>query len=325
MEILASNVSDALAQGLRAIVERGKPETSRNGPVLVMPNPVITTYVRPEQRVLFSPVRNANPFFHLMESLWMLAGRNDLFFPLQFNSGFKEYSDDGNVLAGAYGFRWRAYFGRDQLRMAISELKRDPTSRRVVIEMWSANDLCGQGKDLPCNTHIYLDCRGAALNMTVCNRSNDLLWGAYGANAVHFSVLLEWLAAFIGVPIGVYRQFSNNLHMYTDVLSKEQAMLMAVDVDRSNHYATKKVYPAPMVNTDWEDWNHDLRMFMRDPIKNQRFNDQFFWGVARPVYEAWAHRADGHLAVNIAKEIQAEDWRLACTEWLQRAVERRAK
>jgi hypothetical protein len=46
--------------------------------VLVSQTPVVTCYSAPTQRVLFSPMRDANPFFHLMEALWMLAGRDDV-------------------------------------------------------------------------------------------------------------------------------------------------------------------------------------------------------------------------------------------------------
>lgn len=321
MEILATNVSDALAQGLRAIVENGEIEGSRNGPVIVFPTSVTTTYLCPMQRVLFSPVRNANPFFHLMESLWMLAGRQDLEFPLQFNSRFHEYSDDGHTLAGAYGFRWRKYFGRDQLGLAISELRRDPSTRRVVIAMWSPNDLAGTGKDLPCNTQIYLDCRHNKLNMTVCNRSNDILWGAYGANAVHFSILQEYIATAVGFPVGVYRQFSNNLHLYLNVLSKEQALVMAEDVDATDMYA-EGIKCEPMIREPG-DWNSDLGNFMRDPMKKRKYVEPFFSETAVPMYEAWALKDEGVLGLNIAKDISAQDWRLACVEWIERRRARR--
>ena len=50
--------------------------------------------------------------------------------------------------------------------------------------------------------------------MTVCNRSNDMIWGLLGANAFHFSFLHQVMAESIGVPMGYYYQFSNNAHFY---------------------------------------------------------------------------------------------------------------
>jgi hypothetical protein len=51
-------------------------------------------------------MRDANPFFHVMETLWMLAGRNDLPWLVRFNKRFASYSDDGgNTQPGAYGYQ----------------------------------------------------------------------------------------------------------------------------------------------------------------------------------------------------------------------------
>ena len=50
--------------------------------------------------------------------------------------------------------------------------------------------------------------------MTVINRSNDLIWGLLGANVVHFSVLLEWMAYQIRVDVGKMHIVTNNMHVY---------------------------------------------------------------------------------------------------------------
>ena len=75
--------------------------------------------------------------------------------------------------------------------------------------MWDAKkDLThlNISKDLPCNTHVYFSIRDGFLDMTVCNRSNDLIWGCCGANAVHMSYLQEYVAIMCGVDIGFYTQ-----------------------------------------------------------------------------------------------------------------------
>ena len=41
-----------------------------------------------------------------------------------------------------------------------------------------------------------------------------MLWGAYGANAVHMSVLQEYVATALNVSIGTYTQMSDSLHIY---------------------------------------------------------------------------------------------------------------
>lgn len=344
--IIAENVNDALAKGLNFLLTEGKSEDSRNGKVIVAPCPVITIYNNPTQRVLFSQLRDANPFFHLMESLWMLAGRNDLAFPALFNKRFTEYSDDSKTVHGAYGFRWREHFGYDQLEVIAKELKANPATRRCVLAMWDptpqgetvffksehakienygANDLnlaVRGGKDVPCNTHAYFDVMDGKLNMTVLCRSNDVIWGAYGANAVHFSILQEYMAAWVGVPVGLYRQFSNNYHAYTDVYSVEKLTAISKDALCTNFYGMCNVKLTPLISTGVEVWNEDLNKFMSQRNDGCMFNDPFFNSVAIPMYNAYMERKNKTgSGMRHVENIIALDWRLACIQWIQRREE----
>jgi len=256
-----------------------------------------------------------------------LGGRNDLAWPRFFNERFRDYSNDGQTLPGAYGHRWRAHFERpteqrskplDQFGPLIALLKRDPETRRAVLTMWDPNvDFNDGSLDLPCNSHIYFDCRQGQLNMTVCCRSNDAVWGAYGANAVHFSMLQEYIAAAVGLPMGTYVQFSNNLHVYTDVYDPTDVALQTPD----NRYA-HGITPMRMV-VDPRQWLEELEWFLTDPLGDTYFCEPFFDMVAAPMYAAWSDHKRGASGMASALAIGAADWRVACCEWLQRAEERR--
>lgn len=340
--IHAESVSHALAQALFHINNVGIKEESRVGDVLVFPTPVTTVYRNPCNRVLWSPLRDANPFFHLMESLWMLRGRNDLAFPLKYNSRFGSYSDDGKSIWGVYGWRWREFFGFDQLNIIANELTRNPASRRCVLAMWNAYPYMEEtnaqfdtssdlviamegGKDVPCNTHVYFDCRGGKLNMTVCNRSNDMLWGCYGANAVHFSILQEYMAARIGVPVGEYRQMSNNLHLYTDIVKVEGIGDLANDVlDTDRYMRTHVNVPAtPIVDCEMRVWEENLhRFFTHGGLWNEhiKWESKFIGETVVPMYRAHHHwrEKEYDTALEEAKIITSWEWRTACIEWLER-------
>ena len=115
--------------------------------------PVIITYERPREKVLFNAARDANCFFHLYESLWMLAGRNDVQSLSYYNSNIARYSDDGKTFNGSYGNRWRAKFGVDQLSHIIKHLTSTPNSRRAVLQMWGTREDLAQidtSKDVCC-------------------------------------------------------------------------------------------------------------------------------------------------------------------------------
>lgn len=229
----ARNVHQVFPMALRLLEHHGVERSSRNGPVKIAPWPVTTVYTHPMERVIFWPERDANPFFHFYEALWMLAGRRDVEPLLRYAKNMAAFSDDGSTQYGAYGHRWRHHFGEynyvhqetepmDQISHIANTLKRNPDDRRCVLQMWDPSaDLSHQGKDVPCNvTATFQRGLDGALNLTVFCRSNDLIWGCYGANAVHMSFLLEYMALAIGCPVGIYTQVSVNWHAYLTTLEK---------------------------------------------------------------------------------------------------------
>lgn len=325
--IQARNVNDALPAALRLLRDQGYQEESRNGPVMVSRFPVTTMYGQPTERVCLWPQRDANPFFHLFESLWMLAGRNDVEYPMKFASGMKKYSDDGRVFWGAYGFRWRHWFGYDQLKAAITELKENPKSRRVVVQMWDGdldfNKATSGGLDVPCNMAIHFQIVEGKLNMSVFNRSNDIIWGAYGANVVHMSILQEYMAAAIGVPVGFYWQVSNNWHAYLETLEKCAEIADEWDPLGGDPYSWRECRPFPLVgNGDINIWDQDLTMFLDDPYA-VGFRFPFFRKICTPMYaafQAWKeNEGDAKYAVplEILQQMPDDnDWRGAADQFI---------
>jgi hypothetical protein len=304
-----------------------------------------------------------------MESLWMLYGSNECEFPRFFNSSYSQFSDDrGATMWDAYGHRWRRFFGYDQLDLIVEELKKNPTSRRCVLSMWNSWPHAGDydqnwppgalfdlgsdlrnhdlhvathgGKAVPCNTHAYFAVRGGRLSMTVMNRSNDALWGCFGANAVHFSFLLEYMAMRIGVPMGSYLQFTNNLHTYTDTFSVEKLNLIEHECDTVG--ALPETGPAIT-----DGFDADLALFMPWALSVIRATPPpatwegatppgtqlalnvppcttpFFHAVAVPMFLTWVYRKWKDVySMNICLYgVDAPDWQRAVREW----IERRAK
>lgn len=313
--IIARNVHEALPLGLAALRQYGEFRDSRNGPVLEMGTPVVTCYRNPTERVLFHPERDANPFFHLMESLWMLAGRNDVDWLAQFNGRMRQYSDDEKTYHGAYGYRWRKAFGFDQLATCIGLLKDNPDDRRVVLQIWdAARDLGKMSVDIPCNDLVFFKIKGGALDMTICCRSNDMIWGAYGANAVHFSILQEYVAAMAGYPVGHMYQLSDSFHAYTKILDPLPVLSAAC-----NPYELGEVEVYPLVN-DPSSFDLDLERFLGHDYQNLSYYNDFFTRAAVPMRRAWDYwkQKDKYGAAAALATCWADDWRRAGGEWLNR-------
>lgn len=325
LSIPVRNVHEALPAGLAALMKDGEERQSRNGPVLVFPTPVTTVYEYPDERVIFWPGRDANPFFHLHEAIWMTGGRNDLKSVTRFVKRMASFSDDGKTLHGAYGHRWRRHFGADQLKIIIETLRGNHEDRRCVLGMWDpVVDLGRKGRDVPCNTQAYFSVSAeGCLDMTVCNRSNDLVLGAYGANAVHFSFLQEFVAIAVGVELGRYYQMSNNLHAYLDNLGQVEHLAKLAPNAVTSPYAQGEVATYPIMSTPYEQWLQDLDIFLDEgPIVGLR--DPFFRQVATPMWhahEAFLKKGDSErfaTALEILEQCKAADWRKAATEWITR-------
>lgn len=412
------NVNDAFATLVELIdkADKGAAErsdigmatyrtSSRNGDVIQVDQPVIVTYENPLQRVLFNAARDANPFFHLLESLWMLAGRNDIKPLTDIVAKYADFSDDGKTANGAYGYRWRrasqliklsdelcpqGYLDSpfDQLGVLADHLKNKPDSRRAVLTMWNVNDdllkindvrgvcrhcrgrahfveggvggdcaVCnGTGvqekipasKDVCCNLNVmfsvrkedmtqrrhaeesmldstpYADSPRQYLDMTVTNRSNDLVWGMLGANVVHFSFLQEYMAARIGVEVGQYHHFTNNLHTYTwnwepeKWLAYYKPMTMHDPVVYDIMY-NRRIETVPLVS-NVEKFDSEVGQFIDAP--KEHYNEPFLQDVAGPMmYALDLYKREKYDDMKqMVLNIQAEDWRTAAALWLGRRL-----
>jgi thymidylate synthase len=385
---------------------------SRYGDVIVCDEPVTITYNNPRERVLFNEARDANPFFHIYEALWMLVGRNDVAPLLYYNSRMKEFSDDGKTLNGAYGRRWRGasgppklipegceqprgYYreGVDQLKVIINHLRDNPTSRRAVLQMWNVEDdllriggkcTCGAdrsgpsaeahdrdcaevtgSKDVACNLSVMFSLREVpehygnwerqgnlgpdnplALDMTVTNRSNDMVWGMLGANFVHFTFLQEYVAAALGVEVGRYHHFTNNLHAYTDPKRWEPEKWLRWYCEAGNDnceweefqgygykdsQTEREIQPGIALVKDRATFDAELpefvERFSKNPHGGGMWREPFLATVAQPALLAYHYGYKEHtegypvansIATHWLNMIAADDWRVACTSWIKR-------
>lgn len=320
IEIIGANVPEAYSEGIFSLKVDGKEEDSRNGKVLAMPAPALLTIYNPSERVLFDPIRNANPFFHVMEAIWMFAGSQDVRWLEYFNAGYRNYADpETDIINGAYGYRWRNFYDHDQLMVVAELLAKDTNSRRGVIGMWDPNMDLFDHADVPCNTQIMFRIKEAHLDMTVINRSNDFVWGMMGANVVHMTMLHELFCCELGAGTGDYRVFSNNLHIYQGLENYADLMKTIGSVDP---YVTGEVEPFPLLTGSerMKDFLVDAEKFISGYYEDLKC--AWFHKVAIPMFLSYRQRkekrGDG---MGYAGLIEATDWRLACQQWIARKIE----
>ncbi|WIT25873.1 hypothetical protein [Bacillus phage SPO1L1] len=190
--------------------------------------PVMIEFKSPLRRTTFLKGRTINPFFQVAESMWILAGKSDVSFLLDYNKNMGQFSDDGVFFNAPYGERLRfwnksdankfIYNPIDQLRDVYEKIKADPDTRQAVAVIYNPlfDNINNDTKDRPCNLLLSFKLRNGKLDLSVYNRSNDLHWGTFGANLCQFSTILEAMASWLGVEVGSYYQITDSLHIYLD-------------------------------------------------------------------------------------------------------------
>lgn len=329
------NVNEALSKGLELIYSDGVHMQSRNGSTIEVPEPVATVYNYPWERVLINRERDANPFFHMFEALWILAGRDDVKFLTEFNKRMAEFSDNGVDFNAPYGYRMRTNFldagncNIDQVQAVIEVLKQDPNSRQAVVQIWDVADLEKQTKDKACNMQVVFRIReGNQLDTTVYNRSNDMLWGAYGANVVQFSMLQEYVAAHLdGVVLGTYTQVSNAFHVYLDGPGGKLFERMSKTYEDSQAYEYQvhnMVYMEPYdIEAIEIDIKHMFSLYDFGGLEALElatdWSSFYFKQLVLPMLGTFIlyKRNGAEVALKSTSNIIADDWRIACEHWLQ--------
>lgn len=318
INLTVANVNEALPVLLNVYFRNpsGVIETKPRGVrTLELEDPVCTTFTRPWQRVLFEPRRNANPFFHFFESMWILAGHEDVQFLEYLLPRMREYSDEGVVFHAAYGARlmW-------QVPNVIHELRCDPQSRRAVASIFDPHKDNGYtGRDMPCNLVLVFRLRDGALNLTVFNRSNDLIWGAYGTNSVQFSFIQEYVAAHLGARLGSLRLITTCMHLYPDVAPAPALLQGGLLYDCDYDYSVAQLlYPGESI----EAWDSDLRAFFATWHAHlPGLFSTFWWAtVAEPLWRSFLayKQRDFESAIHWARQCKSTDWATGAEQWLLR-------
>ena len=111
--------------------------------------------------------------------------------------------------ATAYGPRVR-----DQVPGIISELQRDPSSRRATVYIGRDSDLkSAVDTGMPCTETWQFFIREGSLDMHVNMRSWDLVWGL-GYDLACFVTVQAAVANALGVPLGIYVHTAASAHVY---------------------------------------------------------------------------------------------------------------
>jgi thymidylate synthase len=182
--------------------------------------PIVTT-----KKVLFPAV--------VRELLWFLRGSTNIHDELtQHTPIWDAWADTDGELGPIYGFQWRNWGGPpgsppgtgiDQLQQAIELIRRDPTSRRIIVSAWNVADL-PKMKLPPCHAFFQLYVAGDWLDLQLYQRSADLALGV-PFNIASYALLLAMLAQETGKRPRYFIHTLGDAHIYLNHVEGVQQQL----------------------------------------------------------------------------------------------------
>lgn len=171
--------------------------------------------------------RRLYPATAAAEVAWMLMGTQDASFMMkhakvvwekftEYDPSFRDVNGEVPIVKAAYGYRWRQHFGRDQLKLAVEALRKNPSDRRVWISAWdpSSDGLGAKGQlNVPCPVGFSLSVVDGRLNSALVLRSSDLFVGL-PYDVMGHAMLMAVVAATLRVEPGVMHFTLAHPHLY---------------------------------------------------------------------------------------------------------------
>lgn len=215
----ASTLDDLMRKALDYIFEAGKAIEPTKGRASEITG-VMLELSNPRARLSRTETRG-KPFSCLGELCWYLSGSNAVEFISYYIGEYRKFAEDGS-LYGGYGPRLfgTGFNTNNQVDNVIDLLKRKPSSRQAVIQLFDSNDILTYHKDVPCTCTLQFLIREKKLHLITYMRSNDIFLGL-PHDIFSFTMLQEIVARTLDVKLGTYKHIVGSLHLYD--LHEEQA------------------------------------------------------------------------------------------------------
>ena len=173
----------------------------------------------------------------IFELLWFLKGDTNIKY-LQDNGVriWNEWADEKGELGRVYGAQWRDWRtpsggAVDQIRQVVENIKKDPSSRRLMVVAYNPGEL-DQMALPPCHAFFQFYTAGGRLSCQLYQRSADAFLGV-PFNIASYSLLTLMTAQVCGLKPGVFIHTFGDVHIYHNHFEQVKLQL------------TREPYPLP--------------------------------------------------------------------------------
>ncbi len=161
----------------------------------------------------------------LHEVLWYISGENHIRNLRKHTKIWDAWADENGNLETAYGHYWRHFPSAqkdengnwqvteiDQLQYVIDEIKRNPSSRRLIVTAWEPGNAIFS-KLPPCHYTFAFHVSGGKLNCHLTQRSGDIALGI-PFNLAAYSIITQIIAQETNLELGEFAHTIVDAHIY---------------------------------------------------------------------------------------------------------------
>ena len=163
------------------------------------------------------------------ELLWFLRGETNVRYLNEHGvTIWDEWADEDGNLGRVYGAQWRDWRGEngvrvDQIEKVISGIKKNPQSRRLIVNAWNAAEIDNVALP-PCHVLFQFYVQDGELSCQLYQRSADLFLGV-PFNIASYSLLTMMVAQVVDLRPGDFVHTFGDLHLYQNHLEQAREQL----------------------------------------------------------------------------------------------------
>jgi len=165
----------------------------------------------------------------IYELLWFLRGDTNIKYLNEHGvSIWDEWADQNGNLGRVYGAQWRDWRGLngihvDQITKVISEIRENPSSRRLIVSAWNPAEIDTMALP-PCHVLFQFYVNEGELSCQLYQRSADLFLGV-PFNIASYSLLTMMVAQACDLKPGDFVHTFGDLHLYSNHLEQAREQL----------------------------------------------------------------------------------------------------
>jgi thymidylate synthase len=205
------------------------------------------------------------------ELLWFLQGDTNVRYLKEHGvSIWDEWADDQGELGPIYGKQWRAWPGPDgrpidQISRTIDLIRRNPDSRRIVVNAWNVGEL-EQMSLTPCHALFQFWVGDGKLSCQLYQRSADVFLGV-PFNIASYALLTHMFAQQCDLAVGDFVWTGGDCHLYLNHLEQADEQLQRTPLPLPRLAIKRK--PPSIFEYEFEDFqllNYQAHPSIKAPI-----------------------------------------------------------